>query len=74
MYFFLYIIEITALWNFKYYIYKYNLYYNNNIIVLLHDKKFSRRSIQWEYYTNTKNIYIAIEKLSNLNIIKNINI
>ncbi|KAL6590658.1 hypothetical protein U3516DRAFT_770274, partial [Neocallimastix sp. 'constans'] len=33
---------------------------------------FSRRSIQWDYYSNPNHIYIAIEKLSNLNIIKNI--
>jgi len=40
--------------------------------VVLHDKKFSKSCIQWCNYSIPNHLYIAIDKLSNENIVKDI--
>ncbi|ORX40411.1 hypothetical protein BCR36DRAFT_416903 [Piromyces finnis] len=53
---------------------KNSIYSKIGINVILHDKKFSKNSIQWCNYSIPSHLYIAIDKLNNENIVKNIDI
>ncbi|ORX75430.1 hypothetical protein BCR32DRAFT_271912 [Anaeromyces robustus] len=53
---------------------KNSIYSKIGINVVLHDKKFSKKSIQWCNYSEPSHLYTAINKLTNSNIVKDISL